>query len=138
MAGGEPSALNGRKAPPLLDDLGMDVREFFGLDPWPPRPPLNVLQRARIARGLTQDELAEELGISRQTVSSVERRRHVPSVRLALAIAVALRGTVEDLFPAEELVRRPAAAPANKACGTRSAACPKEPLVGGRAKGEPS
>jgi putative transcriptional regulator len=136
MVGGEPSATDARHAPPLLDDLGMDVREFFGLDPWPPRRPLNVLQRARIACGLTQDELATELGISRQTVSSVENRRHVPSVRLALAIAVALRGTVEDLFPPQELRRQPVGT--DEACGTRSAPCPKEPLVGGRAEAEPS
>jgi putative transcriptional regulator len=125
MVDGEPSTTDVRKAPPLLDDLGMGVREFFGLDPWPPRRPLNVLQHARIARGLTQDELAAELGISRQTVSSVENRRHVPSVRLAIAIAVALRGTVEDLFPPEELRRQRVSSPAgaDKARGTRTAPC---------------
>jgi putative transcriptional regulator len=103
MVGDEPSATDARRTPPLLDDLGMDAREFFGLDPWPPRRALNVLQRARIARGISQAELASELGISRQTVSSVENRRRVPSVRLALAIAIALRGTVEEFFPPDEL-----------------------------------
>jgi putative transcriptional regulator len=55
-----------------------------------------------MARGLTQDELAAELGVSRHTVSSMENRRRVPSVRLALAVAAALHGTVEELFADEE------------------------------------
>jgi putative transcriptional regulator len=55
-----------------------------------------------MARGLTQDEPAAELGVSRHTVSSMENRRRVPSVRLALAVAAALHGTVEELFADEE------------------------------------
>jgi putative transcriptional regulator len=86
--------------PPLAHDPAFDVRVF--LDPWGPRRRLNALQRARMARGLTQDELAAELGVSRHTVSSMENRRRVPSVRLALAVAAALHGTVEELFADEE------------------------------------
>src|SRR5258707_7911265 len=86
--------------PPLGVDPDFDVRAFF--DPWGPQRRLNALQRARIARGLTQDELAAELGVSRHTVSSMENRRHVPSVRLALSVAAALNGTVEELFGADE------------------------------------
>jgi putative transcriptional regulator len=86
-----------------LDGSEFDVRAFLGLDPWPPRRPLNALQRARIARGLTQDELAAELGVCRQTVSSIENRRRLPTVRLALAVAIALGGTVEELFSPDEL-----------------------------------
>ena len=88
---------------PKLPEESEFIREFLGLDPWPPPRPLNALQRARIARGLTQDELAAELRVSRQTVSSIENRRRLPTVRLALAIAIALRGTVEELFPFDEL-----------------------------------
>ena len=79
----------------------VSVLEFFG------RPPrmLNVLQLRRLRRGLSQEELAAELGVSRQTVSAIENRQSVPSVRLALAIARALQATVEELFPADELRR---------------------------------
>ncbi|HEX4680882.1 MAG TPA: helix-turn-helix domain-containing protein [Gaiellaceae bacterium] len=73
--------------------------DFFG------RPPrvLNVLQQKRLMTGLTQEEFAAELGVSRQTISSIENRHTVPSVRLALALAIALHATVEELFPADEL-----------------------------------
>jgi putative transcriptional regulator len=91
------------KMPTLPFESGFDAREFFGLDPWPPRRPLNALQRARIATGLTQHELAAELGVCRQTVSSIENRRSLPTVRLALAIAISLGRTVEELFAADEL-----------------------------------
>jgi putative transcriptional regulator len=84
----------------LEDDPSFDVRAF--VDPWPPRRPLNALQRARVASGLSQDELAAELSISRQTVSSTENRRHTPSVRLALAFARAFDSTVEELFGGDE------------------------------------
>lgn len=79
-----------------------DVRELPDLDPWPPRPSLNALQRARLASGLSQGELAAELSISRQTVSSIENHRRTPSVRLALAFATALNATVEELFAGDE------------------------------------
>jgi putative transcriptional regulator len=88
--------------PPFVDDPAFDPRHVLGLDPWPPRRPLNALQRARIARGLSQHELAAELGVSRQTVSSLENRRHVPSVKLALAVARALHTTVEEIFRPDE------------------------------------
>jgi putative transcriptional regulator len=91
------------EVPTLPFVSGFDVREFFGLDPWPPRRPLNALQRARIATGLTQNELAAELGVCRQTVSSIENRKSLPTVRLALAIAISLGGTVEELFASDEL-----------------------------------
>jgi putative transcriptional regulator len=91
-------------APPL-HELGYDLREFFGLESWPPPRALNALQRARMASGLSQAELATELGVCRQTLSAIENRRRIPSVRLALALAIALHRTVEELFPAGELRR---------------------------------
>jgi putative transcriptional regulator len=63
------------------------------------------LQRARMASGLSEAELATELGVCRQTLSAIENRRRIPSVRLALALAIALHRTVEELFPAGELRR---------------------------------
>jgi putative transcriptional regulator len=58
----------------------------------------NRLKEARTARGLTQAELAEQLGVSRKTINTVENSVFVPSTTLALALAQALETTVEALF----------------------------------------
>jgi len=66
------------------------------------RPPrvLNALQRKRLSTGLSQDEFAAHVGVSRQTISSIENGRTTPSVRLALTIAAGLEASVEELFGA--------------------------------------
>ena len=51
---------------------------------------------------ITQAELAEAVGVSRQTVISIERGDHAPSVYLALRLARRLNTTVEELFPLPE------------------------------------
>jgi putative transcriptional regulator len=58
----------------------------------------NRLKDARVARGLTQAELAARIGVSRKTVNTVENGVFVPSTTLALALAEALETTVEALF----------------------------------------
>lgn len=50
---------------------------------------------------VTQAELAEQVGVSRQTIISVERGDYAPSVYLAIRIARALDRTVEELFTPE-------------------------------------
>jgi putative transcriptional regulator len=52
----------------------------------------------KAAGGMTQQELAERAGVSRQSVISIERGRYRPSVELALRLARALGVSVEDLF----------------------------------------
>ncbi|WP_226352185.1 MULTISPECIES: helix-turn-helix transcriptional regulator [unclassified Pseudonocardia] len=61
----------------------------------------NAVRAARTAAGMTQAELAEQVGVTRQTVVAVEAGDYAPSVYLALAIARSLDGTVEGLFGAE-------------------------------------
>lgn len=53
---------------------------------------------ARFVAGLSQEELAAQVGTTRQTISSLERGTSLPSVTLAIAIARALDCTVEELF----------------------------------------
>lgn len=48
--------------------------------------------------GLTQQELAERAGVTRQSIISIEQGRYRPSVELALILARALGVTVEDIF----------------------------------------
>jgi len=55
---------------------------------------------------LTQKELAERVGVTRQTIIAVEQGRFVPSVRLALELAKALEMPLEELFWIEEALAR--------------------------------
>ncbi len=52
--------------------------------------------------GLTQKDLAAAIGVSRQTVISIERGRYIPSLPLALKIARFFKRPVDDMFQLEE------------------------------------
>jgi putative transcriptional regulator len=58
----------------------------------------NAVRRARLLAELTQAELADSAGVTRQTIVAVEAGDYAPSVYLALAIADRLHSTVEELF----------------------------------------
>jgi putative transcriptional regulator len=58
----------------------------------------NRLREARGAKGWTQAQLAERIGVSRKTINTVENRVFVPSTVLALKLASALEASVETLF----------------------------------------
>ena len=58
----------------------------------------NTVQKLRMNRGLTQEELAERAGVSRQTVIAIERGNYTPSVLLALKLARIFKVPVEDIF----------------------------------------
>lgn len=52
----------------------------------------------RERKGLTQGELAEAVGVSRQTINAIERDRYDPSLKLAFKFAAYFGCQVEDLF----------------------------------------
>ncbi len=58
----------------------------------------NNVHKMRQERGLTQEEFADTIGVSRQTVIAIERGRYTPSVLLALHIAHYFKVPVEKLF----------------------------------------
>jgi putative transcriptional regulator len=58
----------------------------------------NRLRERREAKGLTQAQLADLIGVSRKTVNTVENGVFVPSTIVALKLAAALGCTVEELF----------------------------------------
>ncbi|MFV0285614.1 MAG: helix-turn-helix transcriptional regulator [Demequina sp.] len=63
----------------------------------------NRLQALRAQRGWSQQRLSEELGVSRQTVISIERGRFDPSLPLAFRIARVFETSIESVFtPAED------------------------------------
>lgn len=61
----------------------------------------NTIRRLRFERNMTQEELALRVGVSRQTIMSIEQARTNPSILLALSIAKALNVPVTDVFSME-------------------------------------
>lgn len=62
----------------------------------------NRLEELRKARGISQEQLADALGVSRQTIGSLENGRYNPSIILAFKIARYFNLTIEDIFIYEE------------------------------------
>ena len=59
----------------------------------------NDLRRCRFEAGdMTQEALATAIGVSRQTIHSIEKRKYVPSTVLALKIARCFKKPVEEIF----------------------------------------
>ena len=62
----------------------------------------NRIEQLRNEKGIRQEELARQLGVSRQTISSLENGRYNPSILLAYKVAVFFGLTIEDVFIFEE------------------------------------
>ncbi len=58
----------------------------------------NKVQDLRLKSGATQEEFAEAVGVTRQTVSAIEKGNYTPSVLLALKIAKFFKQPVEKIF----------------------------------------
>ena len=56
------------------------------------------LKSARAAKDLSQEELANTVGVSRQTISAIEKGDYNPTIRLCLSICKALDRTLDELF----------------------------------------
>jgi putative transcriptional regulator len=62
----------------------------------------NRVKELRTDRGWTQQRLAEAVGVSRQSINSIERNRYVPSLPLALSFARVFGCSTDDIFKLEE------------------------------------
>jgi len=62
----------------------------------------NRVKELRGERGWTQQQLAEAVGVSRQSINSIERARYVPSLPLALKFAKVFDRPTESIFTLEE------------------------------------
>lgn len=62
----------------------------------------NHIEEIRKKKGIRQEELAKALGVSRQTISSLENGRYNPSIQLAFKLARYFHVTIEELFIYEE------------------------------------
>ena len=58
----------------------------------------NVVKELRSSQGLSQATLATSVGVSRQTINSIESGRYLPSLPLAIALARFFGTTVEEVF----------------------------------------
>ena len=58
----------------------------------------NKVRALRIQQSLAQGQLAAAMGVSRQTINSIENERYTPSLPLALALARFFSVTVEEMF----------------------------------------
>ena len=56
------------------------------------------LKSARAALDMSQQELADRIGVSRQTISAIEKGNYNPTINLCIAICKALNKTLDDLF----------------------------------------
>ncbi len=62
----------------------------------------NRIEEIRKSRGIRQEELAQQLGVSRQTISSLETGRYNPSIFLAYKVAKLFGMTIEEVFVFED------------------------------------
>ena len=62
----------------------------------------NRIKEFRKAKGYRQEDLAEALGVSRQTIIAIEKNKYNPSLDLAMRLARYLHTTVEELFELED------------------------------------
>jgi putative transcriptional regulator len=63
---------------------------------------INRVKELREHRGWTQQQLAEAVGVSRQSINSIERNRYVPSLQLALIFARVFARSMDDIFVLEK------------------------------------
>jgi len=62
----------------------------------------NNIKVQRAIHDMTQADLAEAIGVSRQTINAMEKNKYVPSTVLALKIARLFKKSVEDIFSLED------------------------------------
>jgi putative transcriptional regulator len=66
------------------------------------KPVKNRIEEIRKAKGIRQEEFARSMGVSRQTISSLENGRYNPSILLAYKIARYFNMTIEEVFCFED------------------------------------
>ena len=62
----------------------------------------NSLKERRLEFGLSQADLAKSMGVSRQTINSIETEKYTPSLPLALALGRFFNTRIEEIFDADE------------------------------------
>ena len=63
---------------------------------------VNHIREIRLAKGISQVKMAEDLQVTRQTINAIERHRYNPSLELALKIVAYFNLPIENIFYLEE------------------------------------
>jgi putative transcriptional regulator len=63
---------------------------------------VNTIRVERAIHKMTQQELAEKIGVSRQTINAIESNKYIPSTVLAIKIAQLFQKKVEEIFTLED------------------------------------
>jgi len=88
----------------MVDVVGVAVFVAYRLNNLEAALPVkNRIKLLRVERDLSQAELADELGIARQTVVALETGKYAPSLPLAFKIARLFKKTVEDVFQPDSI-----------------------------------
>ena len=87
-----------------MQDILDRMNGIYYISIMPEQITLNRLKLARVAAGLTQAELADQVGVTRQTIGLIEAGGYNPTLNLCLRLAQATRKTLDELFwsPGEE------------------------------------
>jgi putative transcriptional regulator len=80
---------------------------------------LNRVKELRSAHGWTQEQLADAVGVSRQSINSIERDRYVPSLQLALTFARVFGCSTDEIFTLNPATLNPAINGHSKPIATR-------------------
>ena len=86
------------RPPGLAPRLGTGRLSTGRLGAGQPAGMKNQVRGLRIAKDMAQGQLAEAMGVSRQTINSIENERYTPSLPLAMALARYFGVTVEEMF----------------------------------------
>jgi putative transcriptional regulator len=94
------------KLPSLLDIIGAICHPWRARAKAMATPRLgNRLKVARAERNISQEELAKLVGVTRQTISSIETGQYCPSTLLAFLLSTRLEKHVDELFFLEEVAK---------------------------------
>ena len=85
----------------ILVKARLIYKSFLRYYPKMPEKLISKLHEWRLRNHLTQEELAKEIGVTRQTIIAIERGNYAPSITLALRLAKTLKTKVENIFRLE-------------------------------------
>ncbi len=82
----------------MYNKLDIKLSTLYNANMKPRHDVRNFVRQQRILHEMTQQDLAERVGVTRQTILSIEKGKYTPSVALALCIAEVFDVSVEALF----------------------------------------